>query len=213
MSDIQFKIREEEVDGLTNWLWIEKDKGGWDGPKKDWQGSHKAAIEEFVKHRGIVVQAGGNQGLYPALLNQMFSTVYTFEPDWMNFHCLSYNCCDEKIVKFNCGLGSSNRMVSLNRSAHLINTGTHKTVPDKGDGYVPVITIDSLPLKGCDLLWLDVEGNEKDILEGAGETIRKFKPIIMAENSKKHSEWMDKQFRYQYKRNSVSDGIYVPHTY
>ena len=205
-----FKVREEDVDGRTNWLWIEKDNGAWDGPHKDWLGSHRHAIDEFVKNRKVVVQAGGNQGLYPALLKDRFETVYTFEPDWMNFHCLSYNCCDEGIIKFNCGLGSSSRMVDMQRNAHLVNTGTHRTIPDKGNGIIPVLTIDSLPLKHCDLIWLDVEGNEKDIVEGAVHTIKKFKPVIFAENFKKHEEWMSKEFKYKYARNTISDAIFIP---
>jgi FkbM family methyltransferase len=46
---------------------------------------------------------------------------------------------------------------------------------------VPVMTIDGLALDRCDLLKLDVEGMEMDALQGASETIKRCRPIIVAE--------------------------------
>ena len=44
-----------------------------------------------------------------------------------------------------------------------------------------MITIDSLNLPSCKLMKIDVEGAEYDTLDGAEETIAKFKPIIFIE--------------------------------
>ena len=56
-----------------------------------------------------------------------------------------------------------------------------------------MITIDSLKLKSCKLMKIDVEGAEYETLEGAEETIKQFKPIIFIETfSNKRSkleEW------------------------
>ena len=47
------------------------------------------------------------------------------------------------------------------------------------------ITIDSLNLHTCDYIKIDVEGAEILVLMGAIETIKKFKPVIMFENTDK----------------------------
>ena len=60
------KFRDEEVDGIRGWWWPIADDGAWDGPSKDWQELKNALA--FVKQKGVVVQAGGNCGLYPRLL-------------------------------------------------------------------------------------------------------------------------------------------------
>ena len=44
-----------------------------------------------------------------------------------------------------------------------------------------MISIDSLNLKRLDMLKIDVEGMEVDVLQGAGDTIDRCKPVILAE--------------------------------
>jgi FkbM family methyltransferase len=53
---------------------------------------------------------------------------------------------------------------------------------------VPMISIDSLHLKRCDLIKIDVEGMETSVLEGAMSTIALHNPIIAAEMIKSNRE-------------------------
>jgi FkbM family methyltransferase len=53
-----------------------------------------------------------------------------------------------------------------------------------GGDAVPVVTIDSFALKSCHLIKIDVEGMEKDVLDGAAETIARCKPILHVENDR-----------------------------
>ena len=43
-------------------------------------------------------------------------------------------------------------------------------------------TIDSLELKNVDMIKIDAEGEEKNILKGAKETIKKFSPHIIVDS-------------------------------
>ena len=70
-----------------------------------------------------------------------------------------------------------------------------------GDGYLPLIAIDSLNLPGCDLLQLDVEGFELKALKGAINTITKYKPVICVELCEK---WLN---RYDDSSTEVLDFI------
>ena len=70
-------------------------KEGWHWPKDD-TGTWKFLLENFdlpgkissyVDNKKVMVQAGGNCGMYPKQYSKIFDTVYTFEPDWLNFYC------------------------------------------------------------------------------------------------------------------------------
>lgn len=46
---------------------------------------------------------------------------------------------------------------------------------------MPTLAIDSLPKEHCDLIWIDVEGAELQVIQGATRTIEAFKPQIVVE--------------------------------
>jgi len=49
---------------------------------------------------------------------------------------------------------------------------------------VPLLTVDSLNLPACHLIKIDVEGMESDVIAGAEETIRRFRPVLYLENDR-----------------------------
>ena len=175
------KIRNQDVDGVSGWMWVKEDNGAWDGPHQEWINSHRDAYLAASRERNIVVQAGGNCGLYPRLFAKYFKTVYTFEPDPLNFHCLVNNCQLPNIIKINGALGANNDMVRV-QHAGMSNVGCHTVNAIDGERLVPQFTIDQLNLPACDFIQLDVEGYEINILRGAIKTIEKYKPGISCEN-------------------------------
>jgi len=200
------RIRDELVDGEGPWIWIAEDNGAWDGPKHDWESSHKGAIEDLVTDWSACIQAGGNQGMYPRVLSKMFQHVYTFEPDPLNFYCLVTNCCTENIYPMNAALGAEGGLVRVQRGS-LTNAGTH-TVSTEGNCHVPMITIDSLNLPTCGLFQLDLEGYEIHALKGAVETIKRCKPVIQCENGNNQILEFLQQFGYQAVGQSKADTLY-----
>src|SRR5690348_7833841 len=95
----QTSLREGEVDKLKYWNWITRDRGAFDGPLEDWIQSHREAYTKYLTNHRLVIQAGGNCGMYPVLFSQLFEQVYTFEPDPLNFYTLVQNCQSDNIVK------------------------------------------------------------------------------------------------------------------
>jgi len=162
------------IEYREGWYWPKEDVGTWkflnnhlDLPTK---------ISKYVTDKKVVVQAGGNCGLYPKQYGKLFNTVYTFEPDWLNFYCLVKNCPDENIIKSQACVGNSPGLVKLkvkdwSRGKSFIN----------GEGSYPVYLIDNLGLTDCSLIHLDIEGYEYFALCGAINTITKFKPVIAIE--------------------------------
>jgi FkbM family methyltransferase len=133
----------------------------------------------FCKHKRVVVQAGGNAGVYPKMLARHFRTVYTFEPEPANFKCLKHNVNESNVVRFNAALSDKAGSCGL----HIVpeNTGAHWM---EGSGDTPVATIDGLNLGACDLIALDIEGAELLALKGAENTIRQYRPTLIIEDKR-----------------------------
>lgn len=201
-------IREGYVDGLGLWYWIDKDKGAFEGPMKDWVESHKEAYTKYLHGRQLVIQAGGNCGMYPVLFSQIFTHVYTFEIDPLNFYTLVNNCQNDRIVKIQAALGDSHKMIGVTKGPDY-NVGMHK-VSSKGN--VPQLCIDDFEWPACDLIQLDVEHYEIHALRGAKVTIEKFHPVISVENVNKEIEEFLDQFDYKVAQTSKMDVIFVPKT-
>lgn len=136
-------------------------------------------VIELTK-KGIAVQAGGNCGVFASILAKHFQAVYTFEPDLVNFACLSANVPEFNVFKFPSALGNQNSCISM-RSGPVedeTNCGAYRV---GGEGLIPTLMIDQLGLPACDLIYLDIEGQELAALDGASETLRRFKPVIVTE--------------------------------
>lgn len=135
-------------------------------------------VEDAIKYaRGnaVAVQAGGNVGVWASYLAKKFGRVETVEPMAINYECLTRNVPPNVHHQF-AGFGAAPGFIGMVNVDG--NAGAHYP---KSDGEIPVITIDSLNLEACDLLVLDVEGYEPHALQGAEQTIRKYRPPIMLE--------------------------------
>jgi FkbM family methyltransferase len=201
----QISERSGVAGDFETWHWITADHGAFDGPIDDWVVSHEDLYREYVKDWSVVVQAGGNQGMYPCLFSQMFETVYTFEPDPLNFHCLVQNCQAPNIIKMQAALGDVHKMIGM-RSCSDSNFGMHKVT---AVGTIPQLRIDDLDLPSCGLIQLDIEGYEIFALRGAEETIKKFHPVIAVENASNEIFRFVHSLGYNKKTLSKMDTIFV----
>jgi len=132
---------------------------------------------QYVSDRSLCIQAGGHVGLWPLYLSKYFKQVITFEPEAENFKCLYENTrANKSIDAYQEGLGSSIGYSALSISGN--NTGGHYIT--EGEGLY-INTIDSLDLKSCGGIYLDIEGQELNALRGAKKTIEKFSPVLMLE--------------------------------
>lgn len=171
-------IRKDDIQGETNWVWPISDDGAWTGPRNDWISNHSDKYFKYLEKMDVVVTAGANCGMHVRFFAKKFKKVYAFEPDPLNFHCMVNNCQYDNVIKLQAALGDECKLVGLNNDSKG-NVGVHTVQP--GELY-PMLTIDTLNLDACDLIQLDVEGYERFIIKGAVETIKKYRPVITAEN-------------------------------
>lgn len=197
-----------DIDGIDDWAWIKSDNGAWDGPKGDWNNGGKVRYLEHVKKFDVCVQAGGNCGMYPRLFAKHFDRVFTFEPDPLNFFTLVINCQEDNIVKMQAALGDVHGMVQVNRHT-MQNVGMHQ-VSITPQAYIPQLRIDDLVLPHCDLIQLDIEQYEIYALNGARETINKFRPVVVVENNNDNIRDFFKEHRYEVASTTHMDTIYRP---
>lgn len=129
----------------------------------------------FVKERRVAIQAGGNVGVWATYLAKSFARVITVEPDETNYECLKRNV-PKNVEHHRAGFGNAALMTGIKQVEG--NAGAHYL---KGQGDIHLVRIDDLELDACDLLILDVEGFEPMALEGAEQTIRKYRPVVMFE--------------------------------
>ena len=78
---------EHLIETREGWWWPKHDVACWrylsrrqDVPKN---------VSAYSEQKRVVVQAGGNAGMYVRMYEDIFDTVYTFEPDPLNFYCLT----------------------------------------------------------------------------------------------------------------------------
>lgn len=205
----QVEVIHEQIDGVGPWLWI---KGDWEGfrwPREDWENSYRDTWLKHCRNKNVCVQAGGFQGMYPRLFSEHFKMVYTFEPDPLHYFCLVNNCQKDNIVKFQGALGDKPGLIdTVVLCEH--NRGMGRVTPGS---KIPVFTIDSLGLKECDLIQLDIEGYERVALKGAVNTIQKCKPTISCERKHDNEDVLDILDQYDYKLiDQIGDDSIFIHT-
>lgn len=219
------EIRQRDVEGTKDlensgflededkWIWIKQDTGAWEGPANDWKQNHRFRYFEYVKDFKVVITAGANQGMYTRFYAKKFGMVYAFEPDPLNFHCMVINNQLDNVIKLQAALGEHNGFCTISRNG-FTNTGTWNVMElnplVEGQQPIPIFSIDSMNFQEVNLIQLDVEGYELNILRGAKKTIRKCKPVIIAENG--NTEDIKKYLTdlgYFHKGQSVADHIWV----
>jgi FkbM family methyltransferase len=132
---------------------------------------------ELIKDDATVVDAGANLGVFSIFtaISHPNATIYAFEPTPATFEILKENVKYYPNIKvFNYALGDREEMTSIVVVGY---GGGVENYIGEGGIPVPMKTIDGLDAR-VDFIKIDTEGYEANIIKGAMETIRKWKPII-----------------------------------
>jgi FkbM family methyltransferase len=189
-----------DVELRDGWVWPRTDVSCWAFMQR--YPVLPRTITELVPHKRVVVQAGGNCGFYPKQYAELFDTVYTFEPDWLNFYCLNLNVPESNVVKNQSCLGNHHQLVNLHIKEK--NRGKNYVA---GVGRYPTYCIDDLDLAVCDLIHLDIEGYEYYALQGAAQTIAACRPVIVIEM------WDQLDNRFEENINAKTEELLLGHNY
>jgi FkbM family methyltransferase len=154
-----------------------------------YQGSHLAMALAHVTDWSCAVDGGAHVGTWSKPMAAKFARVLAIEPSPDTCEALTENmrlfdCTNVEI--HNVALGAESGRVTMHldpRAVALQNTGG-RYVQDAVNGSVsiPRITLDSLDLRACGFLKLDIEGSEPLALAGARKTLKRCRPIVLFEN-------------------------------
>ena len=159
-------------------------------------------IKKFVFDTTTAVDIGCHYGFFTKFLSEQFKTVHAFDFNNDIFKCFEtnmqrFNCTN--VVKHNHGLGEKQKYVATNdwseRHKRRGPLGNHID-PEGKKQMQKIKTLDSFNLEGVGLIMCDTEGYELNVVKGALETIRKFKPVLVLEF---HNRNLTKKFGYTLK--------------
>jgi len=150
--------------------------------------------KDLLKPDSVVIDGGANIGLFSLVASHFApkGKVYAFEPAKVTFSALKQNTKDcPNLEALNLGLGDKQRKAEMMVHADYLSgssisdSGMTVVGSEKGDPVreqVSITTIDAFAterrLERLDFVKVDAEGYEKQILRGARETIRRFRPIL-----------------------------------
>ena len=182
--------------------------------EKSFEYSTLKLFSQIVKQGDIIIDAGANAGLYSIFYSKLIGKggrVYAFEPDLKTYSLLKENLqlnnCTN-VETFNAALSNKEgfvEMVAYNPDSLKIKDGdAFKYMENVADihavvrpGFVNAYKLDDTKelnsLAKIDFIKIDVEGAELLVLEGAVQTILKYKPVIIFELS---GNWA-KRFKYK----------------
>lgn len=150
---------------------------------------------DFIKNDSIIIDAGANVGVFSVFAGSLANNgqVFAFEPVLKTYQTLAKNIKERRnIIAIHSALGSKfgttdiiihDKLSGWNYLADSEKNLTTKPSNSFKRELTAVTTIDkfveSRNLPRVDFIKIDTEGYEKQIIEGAAETIKKFKPVLV----------------------------------
>jgi FkbM family methyltransferase len=139
-------------------------------------------IHKNIPNKGKYIDVGANIGNHSMFFASFCNAeVIALEPVKDNYDLLVFNSIGKNILPINKAVGKQEGKCSFEINQN--NMGMCKMIEGKD---VDIITIDSLNLTDVTLIKIDVEGSEKDVIEGALKTISLNRPHIFIETSDPH---------------------------
>jgi FkbM family methyltransferase len=169
---------------------------------------------------GVAVDVGANWGMYSYALSKIASKVYAFEINpALAADLESYG--QSKIQVVNAGLSSASGNMVLhvpvsNNGFAMSGWGTLHPANLPSDATeirqieVQVKPLDEFALSDVTFIKIDVEGHEVEVLIGASETIKRWRPHVLVEVAERNLQTVDRYFdAIQYRKVTLAELIGV----
>ena len=135
---------------------------------------------ELCSKRGTALDIGANVGLWGRDLVDNFAKVVAFEPVAVFRECLEKNVVGNNFFISPLALGDHDTQATMiiteGNSGH-----SHLDPATLGTGDVQVVKLDNLNIENVDYIKIDCEGYEYRVLQGAEQTVKRWRPIMVIE--------------------------------
>lgn len=163
----------------------------WGQGEAEWQ-----VLDHLVDPKRAAVDIGANVGIYAGRLAQLCPKVHAFEPlPWLADDLLRK--LPESVTIHRLALsdhaGTANLRVPIRSGIEENGLTTMEAQNGLGQNdeirQVPceVTRLDDLDLGPIGFIKIDVEGHEISVLQGAAETIKRDRPVLLIESQKDHN--------------------------
>ncbi len=134
---------------------------------------------QHTKSKRVALDIGANVGLWSRDLVKHFEQVIAFEPVAMFRECLVRNVTSANLTVESVALGDRQGLIKMVITEG--NTGHTHVDPNAIGGDTEIKRLDSLNLPVVDYIKIDCEGFEYRVLQGAEQTIKRCRPVIVIE--------------------------------
>lgn len=147
-------------------------------------------LQKYISDASSIVMLGSNMGILEIYFTKINPgiNIYTFEPREKQFCLLAKNITMnnvENVVMINNALGHLTGTINLDYKSKNDVVCDEQDLVQLGNGaligynnYFHIVTLDSLKLLACDIIYIDLQGFEYIALAGGLNTIKKYKPVI-----------------------------------
>lgn len=135
-----------------------------------------AALDK-VKRFDLALDIGAHVGFFSRRLAGEFKSVIAFEPQRENLACLALNC-PPNVTFVGCALGVQPGQGRMEKPKE-DNSGSWEMRSGLGTVIMPLDAFELAP----DFVKIDVQGFEERVLEGAKQTLLKYKPVVLIEQN------------------------------
>ena len=166
-----------------------------------WEEHLKPYFDLYAKDKNIV-EVGSSAGYHTVYLSTIAKHVYSFEPQLTTYEVLCSNLerngC-KNVTTHNFALYSKNckmktavpiSYTSANHSATAINLLVDK------DGDIEAKTLDDMDFADINFIKIDAQGCDLNILMGAINTIKKYKPALLFEYESEITDPLDDYIKF-----------------
>jgi len=160
----------------------------------DWEVHERKIMKYFENMKfGVAIDVGASDGIWTNFLAERSQEVYAFEPNPRAFEILKENTKHlGNVILYRMALGSKMEKAFIFYKKDMVHTtcldNMHMNLETEKCEQIDVNTIDNLfsNLK-VDFIKIDTEGYEVEILHGAKNTLKKYKPCLCVETHGRHN--------------------------
>ena len=164
-------------------------------------------IDKFADKSKDALDVGVYRGVYSYKLSQNFKNIHSFEPNPLLFPYLEKNLKKiiSNVILYNMALSNDNGVAELklplrsksifkDNIEELFQLGAATMHPkNKIENYkrvpIKIKKLDDIKIENkIGLIKIDVEGHEKNVIQGGLETIKNNKPILLVEIEERHTK-------------------------
>lgn len=147
-------------------------------------------FQRYITREMTVIDCGSNIGILTVEMSKLAKVVISLEAERLLYQmtCANLALNDRRnVIALHAAAGKDDGAVHVPNINFDVdaNFGCMQAEGHTAGDAVRLMRLDSMKLDNCGFIKIDVEGMERDVLIGAGETIKKFRPILYVENDRK----------------------------